>query len=124
MEEGESMTMQVFAPDPPNDPDIGDFGTMKNINDVVILMLHPDLAKTKPWASFIEGVKGWVEVRESKGVARWCVHYQLGEKPTAPRPRQNEAQEPAGDVVGGEVVSVVGEGGERVSVGLKYILEQ
>lgn len=119
------MTMQVFAPDPPNDPGVEAFKSAVNLADLRLVWAHPSLSKTEPWAGFITELEAkGVEVYLSFGVARWSIHYQLSDKPAPREPRQNVAPEPAHGVAGADAVVGQEEVVQRVSLGLDYILRQ
>jgi hypothetical protein len=99
----EAMTMQVFAPDPPNDPSVEAFKSAVNLADLRLVWAHPSLAKTEPWHDFILELEArGVEVYLSFGVASWSVQYQARDRQAPTKRKVLAAQEPADGVVGVE----------------------
>jgi len=115
--------MQVFVSTPPEDVDVEAFQHLVGKRQLATLELHPKLAKTKPWARLLASLNG-VDVRETRGVAMWAVHYAVEQAPPPPEHAQNRGKQAADVASGAKGVSEVGAVGERVGVGLKYILEQ
>ena len=107
------MTMQVYAPNPPDDVTPQQFEERVDLRKVETLELHPKLARTKPWAKLLATLSG-VEVRETEGVAMWAVHYAVKQRPQSmTEPPVFAAKSPRDGVSGGDAVSDVGGEAER-----------